>query len=571
MTDEKRKSDQEDVATGTASGYQYNFDTSLPLDYEFGLPDWFKQTESKSDFEKDTIESVLAVAEVEHQRSEPYWIEKNSLSDRDIRTSPRQRELIALRLIEDSRFSSIVISYDTMAALELESSLSRVFSLVDLDFNSLVDLDEMNKVLKLEDLSASEKDLVRSVLQVTETVFNERLVQGLVSKDALAALSFEDFRLALYSTRRDHADHGTRPSESSAAINHRDLSALDNSASSPISPVSLDIAAIPNTAQPVPPEARTQEPPQALSQSLSQSQLQGPAGAHTKEPPEAPPSQLQAPPHTPPPSYFKTPSPKRLLYANLDLPLTSINADAVKLSPVGDSYFAAAVCSLARLNPRAILRMIRINLDGSYSICFPGSRRPPFDVMPPRPEELNCYGMTDKFGFWYPLLEKAYGIYVAKISPLNSVLSTAGSGKPRSLVARRACQAIETLAMSSSSYLVVADFEPAALFEKLLTLNSENLVVLAVTHDDTGKGPPPRPYPVLSVQPHRGIVEINSIYEQVAGLDLELTAEAFAKAFRLLFFEAPQSGKAESPNAKQTQNSQNSNTGGVHTNPWRKF
>lgn len=197
MTDEKRKSDQEDVATGTASGYQYNFDTSLPLDYEFGLPDWFKQTESKSDFEKDTIESVLAVAEVEHQRSEPYWIEKNSLSDRDIRTSPRQRELMALRLIEDSRFSSIVIRYDTMAALELESSLSRVFSLVDLDFNSLVDLDEMNKVLKLEDLSASEKDLVRSVLQVTETVFNERLVQGLVSKDALAALSFEDFRLAL--------------------------------------------------------------------------------------------------------------------------------------------------------------------------------------------------------------------------------------------------------------------------------------------------------------------------------------------------------------------------------------
>lgn len=571
MTDEKRKSDQEDVATGTASGYQYNFDTSLPLDYEFGLPDWFKQTESKSDFEKDTIESVLAVAEVEHQRSEPYWIEKNSLSDRDIRTSPRQRELMALRLIEDSRFSSIVIRYDTMAALELESSLSRVFSLVDLDFNSLVDLDEMNKVLKLEDLSASEKDLVRSVLQVTETVFNERLVQGLVSKDALAALSFEDFRLALYSTRRDHADHSTRPAESSAAINHRDLSVLDNSASSPISPVSLDIAAIPSTAQPVPPEVRTQEPPQALSQSLSQSQLQGSSGALTKEPPEAPPSQLQAPPHTPPPSYFKTPSPKRLLYANLDLPLTSINADAVKLSPVGDSYFAAAVCSLARLNPRAILRMIRINLDGSYSICFPGSRRPPFDVMPPRPEELNCYGMTDKFGFWYPLLEKAYGIYVAKISPLNSVLSTAGSGKPRSLVARRACQAIETLAMSSSSYLVVADFEPAALFEKLLTLNSENLVVLAVTHDDTGKGPPPRPYPVLSVQPHRGIVEINSIYEQVAGLDLELTAEAFAKAFRLLFFEAPQSGKAESPNAKQTQNSQNSNTGGVHTNPWRKF
>jgi hypothetical protein len=567
LTDEKHKSDQEDVATGTASGYQYNFDTSLPLDYEFGLPDWFKQTESKSDFEKDTIESVLAVAEVEHQRSEPYWIEENSLSDRDIRTSPRQRELVALRLIEDKRFSSIVIRYDTMAALELESSLSRVFSLVDLDFNSLVDLDEMNKVLKLEDLSASEKELVRSVLQVTETVFNERLVQGLVSKGALAALSFEDFRLALYSTRREPADHGTRPAESSAATNLRDLNALDNSASSPISPVNLDIAASPNTAQPVPPQARTQEPPQALSQS----QLQVPAEAQTKEPPEAPPSQLQAPPHTPPPSYFKTPSPKRLLYANLDLPLTSINPDAVKLSPVGDSYFAAAVCSLARLNPRAILRMIRINLDGSYSICFPGSRRPPFDVMPPRPEELNCYGMTDKFGFWYPLLEKAYGIYVAKISPLNSVLSTAGSGKPRSLVARRACQAIETLAMSSSSYLVVADFEPAALFEKLLTLNSENLVVLAVTHDDTGKGPPPRPYPVLSVQPHRGIVEINSIYEQVAGLDLELTAEAFAKAFRLLFFEAPQSGKAESPNAKKTQNSQNSNIGGVHTNPWRKF
>lgn len=537
MTDEKRKSDQEEVANGTVSGYQFNFDTSLPLDYEFGLPDWFKQTETKSDFEKDTIESVLAVAEVEHQRSEPYWIENNSLSDRDIRSFSKQRELVALRLMDDKRFSSIEIRHDSMAAMELESSLSRVFSLVDLDFNALVDLDEMNKVLKLEDLSASEKELVRSVLQVTEAVFSERLAQGLVPKDALAALSFEDFRLALFSTRRDASEKNESPEKPS---------------------------------NPSPAAAPSPAPNPAPSPALN------PSPTPVANPAPIPVANL-APINAPPPQYFKTPSPKRLLYANLDLPLTSINPDAVKLSPVGDSYFAAAVCALARLNPRAILRMIRINLDGSYSICFPGSRRAPFDVMPPRPEELNCYGLADKYGFWYPLLEKAYGIYVAKLSPLNSVLSAAGSGKPRSLAARRACQAIETLAMSSSSYLVVADFEAPALFEKLLNLNSENLVVLAVTHDDTGKGPPPRPYPILSVQPHRGIIEINSIYEQVAGLDLELTAESFAKAFRLIFFEAPQSAKAQFPSSQKSQNSHNShdshnsNHQGVHTNPWRKF
>ncbi|MBX9941569.1 MAG: hypothetical protein K2Y32_20060 [Candidatus Obscuribacterales bacterium] len=569
MTDEKRKSDQEEVANGTVSGYQFNFDTSLPLDYEFGLPDWFKQTETKSDFEKDTIESVLAVAEVEHQRSEPYWIENNSLSDRDIRSFTKQRELVALRLMDDKRFSSIEIRHDSMAAMELESSLSRVFSLVDLDFNALVDLDEMNKVLKLEDLSASEKELVRSVLQVTEAIFSERLAQGIVPNDALAALSFEDFRLALFSTRRDAAGKNESPEKPSNPSPYADPNPALNPAPSPVaSPAPIPVAspAPSPVANPAPSPAPNSAPNPAPS----------PAPSPVANPAPSPVANA-AFINEPPPQYFKTPSPKRLLYANLDLPLTSINPDAVKLSPVGDSYFAAAVCALARLNPRAILRMIRINLDGSYSICFPGSRRPPFDVMPPRPEELNCYGLTDKYGFWYPLLEKAYGIYVAKLSPLNSVLSAAGSGKPRSLAARRACQAIETLAMSSSSYLVVADFESPALFEKLLTLNSENLVVLAVTHDDTGKGPPPRPYPILSVQPQRGIIEINSIYEQVAGLDLELTAESFAKAFRLIFFEAPQSAKSQFPSSQKSLNSHNShdshnsNNQGVHSNPWRKF
>lgn len=503
-------SDYQFFESGSDSSYSFGLGQSQSqsgVNLNSDLPDWFNELSSAGAAkvtESDTLPVVEAVSSEaswpaapadDELRSVlpadgPYWVETHSISDAEIRQVRQERKTvryIALDLKNDERFCNCRLPAD------LEEAAVRIFSLVDLDFNRLVDFEEMNKVLSLDDLTASEKGIVRLVLGAAQTVYSSRpRLEGGGEQIDLPALSMEDFRLAF--AREYTSIYGAN-----------------------------------------------------LIQSQVQSQSQAPNSIPTGRESAAVPAKA---------------SPKPLLFANADFPLTSIKPDAVRLGTIGDAYFASVLCAMAETNPRAILRMIRSNLDGSYSICFPGSRQPPFDVMPPRKDELEVYGLTERYGFWYPLLEKSYGIFLAKRTGLQNQFSA-----NKSQVATRAATAIDTGLMSAAGQIVVPDFGADELLERLLHLFKDNLVAIAVTHDDMSrlKGPrpiPARPYPILAVNAERRFIKLNSIYDEVAGLDLDLSAEQFSSSFRLVFFE-----KLSEP-AMETKKQGSVRPSG---NPWKKF
>ena len=492
-------SDYQFFESGSDSSYNFGLGQSQSqsgVNLNSDLPDWFNELSSAGAAkvtESDTLPVVEAVPSTAPEEDVlrsvlpddgPYWIETHSISDAEIRQVRQERKTVrylALDLKNDERFR------DCRLPADLEEAAVRIFSLVDLDFNRLVDFEEMNKVLSLDDLTASEKGIVRLVLGAAQTVYSSRpRLEGGGEQIDLPALSMEDFRLAF--AREYTSIYGAESIQSPA-----------------------------------------------------------PASIPTGRESSAAPAKAGS---------------KPLLFANADFPLTSIKPDAVRLGTIGDAYFASVLCALAETNPRAILRMIRSNLDGTYSICFPGSRQPPFDVMPPRKDELEVYGLTERYGFWYPLLEKSYGIFLAKRTGLQNQFSA-----NKSQVASRAATAIDTGLMSAAGQIVVPDFGADELLERLLHLFKDNLVAIAVTHDDMSrlKGPrpiPARPYPILAVNAERRFIKLNSIYDEVAGLDLDLSAEQFSSLFRLVFFE-----KLSEPamgNKKQ---------GSVRPsgNPWKKF
>ncbi len=501
-------SDYQFFQSGSDSSYNFGLGQSQSqsgVNLNSDLPDWFNELSSAGAAkvtESDTLPVVEAVSsetslptapEEDFLRSVlpddgPYWIETHSISDAEIRQVRQERKTVrylALDLKNDERFR------DCRLPADLEEAAVRIFSLVDLDFNRLVDFEEMNKVLSLDDLSTSEKGIVRLVLGAAQTVYSSRpRLEGGGEQIDLPALSMEDFRLAF--AREYTSIYGAQ---------------------------SFQVEA----------QAKAQ-----ASLPTARGSTAAPARAGSKP----------------------------LLFANADFPLTSIKPDAVRLGTIGDAYFASVLCALAETNPRAILRMIRSNLDGSYSICFPGSRQPPFDVMPPRKDELEVYGLTERYGFWYPLLEKSYGIFLAKRTGLQNQFAA-----NKSQVASRAATAIDTGLMSAAGQIVVPDFGADELLERLLQLFKDNLVAIAVTHDDMSrlKGPrpiPARPYPILSVNAERRFIKLNSIYDEVAGLDLDLSAEQFSSLFRLVFFEKlPEATKGE----KKKDSVRPSG------NPWKKF
>ena len=106
--------------------------------------------------------------------------------------------------------------------------------------------------------------------------------------------------------------------------------------------------------------------------------------------------------------------PVNSLYSNPSDPLTSIVPDAVHQGQIGDCYFLAAVGSLASINPQAILNMIKDNGDGTYTVTFAGASDEPITVSAPTPDELKNFARGSEFGYWVPVLEKAYGAYCNK-------------------------------------------------------------------------------------------------------------------------------------------------------------
>lgn len=99
------------------------------------------------------------------------------------------------------------------------------------------------------------------------------------------------------------------------------------------------------------------------------------------------------------------------LYADADNPLKSISIDAVKQQSIGNCYFEASLASLVQARPNDVLKMIKDNEDGTYTVTFPGAPNEPITVKKPTEAELGIYNAASEYGVWANVIEKAFGKY----------------------------------------------------------------------------------------------------------------------------------------------------------------
>jgi len=262
---------------------------------------------------------------------------------------------------------------------------------------------------------------------------------------------------------------------------------------------------------------------------------------------------------------------KPTLYADLDYPLVSIKPAAVRLGTMGDAYFAAGVGSLAETRPRAMMRIICENLDHSFSISFPGAQGKPLEVMPPRPEEMLRYALAAKYGFWFPLLEKANGIYMAQTNRLGAKLVD-----QRNESFSRAAQVIETLTGATTGTLVTADCLPADLLRKIADLTGKKQLVIAVSSDfvpdaSAFVGTSPianKPYPLTGIDVQRGQVFLASVYGQTQSAlgdePMQFSTEQFLRFFKVVYYEEDSESGSKVSHLMRTK--KKTSAGG---NPWK--
>lgn len=111
------------------------------------------------------------------------------------------------------------------------------------------------------------------------------------------------------------------------------------------------------------------------------------------------------------PSPEKEASAQKRLYGEFVKATDAVSPEAcTQPYDIGNCYFVAAMASLAKVNPQAIVDMIKVNDDGTYSVKFPGASKE-ITVAQPTADELAQVGGKTKYGDWPVVLMKAYGKY----------------------------------------------------------------------------------------------------------------------------------------------------------------
>ncbi len=113
---------------------------------------------------------------------------------------------------------------------------------------------------------------------------------------------------------------------------------------------------------------------------------------------------------------------KRTLYADEAVPLKSLNVEAIKQGAVGDCLFLSALASVISVRPNVIVDSIAENENDTYTVTFAGAKDVPIAVAAPTSAELTLYAKGSVHGIWAPLMEKAYGMLVAKRRNLPAVI-----------------------------------------------------------------------------------------------------------------------------------------------------
>jgi len=97
----------------------------------------------------------------------------------------------------------------------------------------------------------------------------------------------------------------------------------------------------------------------------------------------------------------------RSLYATPNARDSVVPSACSQGNDVGNCHFVSAMTSLAQTDPAAIVRMIRDNHNGTYTVTFPGQE--PIRVNAPTNAELAFFGTGDSHGLWSTVLQQAYG------------------------------------------------------------------------------------------------------------------------------------------------------------------
>src|SRR5262249_52466936 len=128
----------------------------------------------------------------------------------------------------------------------------------------------------------------------------------------------------------------------------------------------------------------------------------------------------------------------RKLFGSAVDPLKNIAPEGVIQGGIGDCYFLAEIASLASspAGKQAIVDMIKVNDDGTYTVTFPGDPKNPITVSAPTDAELGRYAKGNFRGIWPAVLEKAYGKYSDpdKIVPQDGIQDGDTGKKGQSLL-----------------------------------------------------------------------------------------------------------------------------------------
>lgn len=101
----------------------------------------------------------------------------------------------------------------------------------------------------------------------------------------------------------------------------------------------------------------------------------------------------------------------KVLFGQHENPLDAVKPEAcTQPLGIGNCYFVAAMASMAKVNPQALVDMIKSNKDGTYTVKFPGASEA-YTVEKPTKEELEQVGGSSTYGDWPVVVMKAFGKY----------------------------------------------------------------------------------------------------------------------------------------------------------------
>ncbi len=112
-------------------------------------------------------------------------------------------------------------------------------------------------------------------------------------------------------------------------------------------------------------------------------------------------------------------------------PTLAIGPNGVVQGYVGDCYFHSFLASVAHTQPELIRNAIKENLDGSFTVTFPGARNEPITVGRPTQAELALYTQVNEHGIWPAIMQKALGEYASRHFWRRSPANLSGGNTPQ--------------------------------------------------------------------------------------------------------------------------------------------